>query len=197
MKVAVLSVAALWMMTLASALQASEPVDNTIVLFNGKNLDGWEAFKCEVEVKDGAIFIKSGNGMLYTKKQYADFVLDVEWKALSDKFYDSGVFFRVAEDSRHKVWPRLYQSNLQRGDEGNVGGLKGATSKGLVKAGEWNHFRLTCQGERAKLEINGKLAWDVGGVTVRKGYLGLQAEVPAGGQFLFRNIRLKVLTEKK
>lgn len=141
----------------------------------------------------GRSFIKAGNGMLYTKKQYADFVLDVEWKALSDKFYDSGVFFRVAEDSRRKVWPGKYQANLQRGDEGNVAPLKGARSEGLVKVGEWNHFRLTCQGERAKLEINGKLAWDVGGVANRKGYIGLQAEVPRGGQFLFRNIRLRLL----
>ena len=40
--------------------------------------------------------------------------------------------------------------------EGNVGGLQGAQSKGLTKAGEWNRFKLTVQGARAELEINGK-----------------------------------------
>ena len=31
-------------------------------LFNGRNLDGWVVTGCQVEVKDGSIFAKGGNG---------------------------------------------------------------------------------------------------------------------------------------
>ena len=92
-----------------------------------------------------------------------------------------------------RPWPPRYQANIRQGIEGNVGSLKGARSKGLTKPGEWNRFVLTVQGTRASLEINGKPAWQADGLKLPKGCLSLQAEVPGGGQFLFRNVRLEVL----
>ena len=74
--------------------------------------------------------------------------------------------------------------------EGNVDELKGAKSQGLTKAGEWNHFKLTVVGTKAELEINGKAAWKAEGVEEPEGFISLQAEVPGGGQFLFKNIRV-------
>ncbi|MDB4480661.1 DUF1080 domain-containing protein, partial [Akkermansiaceae bacterium] len=41
-----------------------------VSLFNGKNLDGWTVLKCEAEVKDGNMFIKSGNGLVQSEKKY-------------------------------------------------------------------------------------------------------------------------------
>ena len=73
--------------------------------------------------------------------------------------------------------------------EGNVGGIKGATSKGMIKPDEWNKFKLTLKGPDIRLEINGKLAWKATGLQVLdKGYISLQAEVPQGGKHRFRNI---------
>ena len=43
------------------------------------------------------------------------------------------------------------------------------------------------------MEINGKPAWKADGVKEPSGYIGLQAEIPGGGQFLFRNIRVQEL----
>ncbi len=79
---------------------------------------------------------------------------------------------------------------MLKGQEGNVGGLKGAVSKGLVKDGEWNHFKLAVTGSKAAMEINGEPAWQADGIEEKDGYICLQAEVPGGGQFLFRNIRI-------
>ena len=73
-----------------------------------------------------------------------------------------------------------------------MGGLDGAKSSGLVKPGEWNRFKLTVVGSHVELQINGKPAWKADGVEAPTGYIGLQAEVPGGGQFEFRNI---VVTE--
>jgi hypothetical protein len=156
-------------------------------------LSNWDVLKCEAEVQDGALLIKGGNGLVQTKEQYGDFVLDFECKALKEDNWDSGVYFRYTEVPKGQPWPPRYQVNLRKGLEGNVGELKGASSKGLVKPGEWNRFVLTVRGATAELEINGKPAWKTDGIAVPKGYISLQAEVPGGGQFLFRNVRIKPL----
>jgi len=166
-------------------------------LFDGKTLAGWKVIGCEAVVEDGAILIKSGNGIVRTERQYGDFILEIEWKALKSDRWDSGIFFRCADPPPGRPWPRVWQANLAKGMEGNVPELKDARSRGLIKAGEWNHFRLTVVGTRAELEINGKPAWKADGVTDRSGYIALQAEVPAGGQFLFRNITLVDLSAGK
>jgi hypothetical protein len=164
-----------------------------VELFNGKDLAKWDVLTCEAEIQDGALLIKSGNGLVQTKEQYGDFVLDVEWKALKQDRWDSGIYFRYTSVPKGRPWPGGYQANLAKGIEGNVAELKGASSKGLVKAGEWNRFVLTVKGTTAELEINGKPAWKADGLKVAKGYIALQAEVPQGGQFLFRNVRIKPL----
>lgn len=174
--------------------EPKDPVGGkSTALFDGKTLDGWQVINCEAEVQDGAILIKAGNGLIQTKQQYADFVLELQWKALAEQRWDSGIYFRYTEVPRGRPWPNRYQTNLLRGMEGNVGSLRGATSKGLIKQGDWNHFKLTVKGTKAALEINGKPAWEADGLQEPKGYISLQAEVPNGGQFLFRDIRLTVL----
>ena len=163
-------------------------------LFNGKDLTGWDVLMCEAVVQDdGSLLLKAGNGLVQTKEQYADFVLDVEWKALKADNWDSGIYFRYTSVPKGRPWPPRYQANLRKGMEGNVAELKGASSKGLVKPGEWNRFVLTVRGSEAALEINGKPAWKADGLEVPKGYIALQAEIPGGGQFLYRNVRLNVL----
>jgi hypothetical protein len=171
--------------------------EKSIELFNGKSLDGWEVLKCEADVQGGAILIKAGNGMVETKDKFLDFVLDLEWKALQEKVWDSGIYFHYQEVPKKAPWPPRYQVNLANNMEGNLVGVKAATSKGLVKDHEWNHFKLTCNGTRCSLEINGKRAWEVDGVKEVRGPIGLQAEVPAGGQFLFRNIRITPLGDAR
>jgi hypothetical protein len=71
-----------------------------------------------------------------------------------------------------------------------VAELKDARSKGLYKPGEWNALKLTVIGTKAELEINGKPAWKADGVSEPEGFVSIQAEVPGGGQYLFRNIKI-------
>ena len=72
--------------------------------------------------------------------------------------------------------------------------LPAARSKGLIQAGQWNRFKLTVQGTKAALEINGTPAWEADGLgEPAAGYIALQAEVPGGGQHRFRNIYLTEL----
>lgn len=158
-------------------------------LFDGKTLKGWTILKCEAAVDDGEILIKEGNGLIQTEKKYGDFVLEFEWKALRDDKWDSGVYFRYDSVPQGRPWPERYQVNLRQGMEGNVGALPEARTKGLMKAGEWNTFKLTVQGTKASLEMNGKTAWKADGLAgPKEGFIALQAEVPGGGRHRFKNI---------
>jgi len=166
--------------------KATAPVS----LFDGKTLKGWKVTGCEAIVEDGAILLKAGNGLVRTERTFRDFVLEVEWKALKADNWDSGVYFRSTDPPKGSPWPKTYQANLKKGMEGNVEELKDARSKGLTKPGEWNKFKLAVRGSTAALEINGKPAWKADGVKTPEGFIALQAEIPGGGQFLFREIRI-------
>jgi hypothetical protein len=174
--------------------KALPPSGQRVALFDGKTLEGWDVLKCEAVVENGSILLRAGNGMVQTKKKYGDFVLEWEWKSLKPDQWDSGVYFRYDSIPANQPWPPRYQANLKKGVEGNVDGLEDAASHGLFKKGEWNSFKLTVRGTTAELEINGKPAWKADGLKgPKEGFIGLQAEIPGGGQCLFRNIYITEL----
>lgn len=175
----------------AASWSAAADCGGKTELFDGKSLAGWKVTGCEAKVQDGAILLAAGNGLVHTERQFDDFVLELDWKALHPEMWDSGIFFRCElPPPQGRPWPKDYQVNLRKGMEGNVQNLSGASSEGLAKPGEWNHFKLTVVGKTAALEINGQPAWKAEGLARPTGYLALQAEVPGGGQFLFKNIEI-------
>ncbi|HPA17676.1 MAG TPA: DUF1080 domain-containing protein [Verrucomicrobiae bacterium] len=162
----------------------------SVALFDGKSLEGWDVIGCEAVAQDGAILVKGGNGLVQAKGNFGDFVLEYEWKALSADMWDSGVYFRYAEVPAGRPWPKKYQVNLRKGMEGNIDGFPNGKNAVPVKVGDWNKFELTVRGKTAELKVNGQAAWKVEGIEPASGLIALQAEVPKGGQFLFRNIRI-------
>ena len=183
------------LIALASLLAAAAALAaDRLSLFNGKDLSGWTVLKCEAKADNGEIFIEGGNGLVQTEKKYANFVLEFDWKELADDNWDSGIYFRYDTVPANRPWPDKYQANMRKGLEGNVEGLKGATSTGLIKPHEWNSFKLTVNGDKAELEINGQPAWKAEGLAGPKtGYIAIQAEVPNGGQHRFKNIYITEL----
>jgi len=185
--------------TVAAAAPAApvRPINTAEVdLFNGKDLSGWVVTECETEVKDGVLLLKAGEGWVRTENKYADFVLSWECKNLKPDAYDSGLHFRAELPTGKAHWPKKFQVNLKTGGEGNITTIKDAASTGLYKNGEWNAFKLTVRGNKAELEINGQPAWTTEGIDTAEGYIGLQSEVTLGGQFEFRNIKIKELSSK-
>ena len=170
--------------------------EESVSLFDGKTLKGWDVLTCEAVVKDSAILLTAGNGLVQSKKQYSNFVLEYEWKAIKSKGWDSGVYFRYTDVPKGRSWPGRYQVNLRQGMEGDLGGFPQGKNKIATKEGEWNHFELTVKGSTAALKVNGKQAWKVDGIKVPKGFIALQAEIPGGGQFLFRKVLIRELDEE-
>lgn len=195
------------------ALDAAMPGE--IALFNGKDLDGWDAVVPELaggkgdpksvwSVKDG-ILVCSGTpvGYIRTQKPYTNFILKLEWRFNPEtkKAGNSGVLLRmVGED---KVWPKSVEAQLQSGSAGdfwNIGDYKMTTEAARTNGrntrkthgaerpvGEWNEYEILVNGDDVVLKVNGEELNRATGVEQNSGRICLQSE---GAEIHFRNIRL-------
>ncbi|QOV88259.1 3-keto-disaccharide hydrolase [Humisphaera borealis] len=177
----------------AEATKPAGKDDGFVSLFNGKDLAGWIVSNCKAGVENGSLVIQEGNGLIRSEKLYGDFVLELEWKNRQAEKFDSGIFIRAVA-KKFSRWPAKWQINLLQGQEGSLVGHKDGKALGLAKAGEWNKLQVTCIGKTAEAQVNGKPAWKVGDIEPAVGFVGIQVEVTAGGQFEFRNIRIKPIT---
>jgi len=165
---------------------------NWVSLFNGKDLTGWVPVNDAVfEVKDGNLRLVKGMGWLRSEREYGDFVLEVEWRALEEQ-YDSGIFFSAGLEG--KPWPKdHWQLNLRYN---MIGGLV-RSSKVMVPAetpkmpvNQWVKLRIEVKGKKATLDVDGERAWETDVIDRNHGYLGIQAE---NKSFDFRNFRIQEL----
>jgi hypothetical protein len=161
-------------------------------LFNGKDLSGWvPVYDVTFVVTNGNLRLVDGTGWLRTEKQYTNFVLEAEWRALVPG-YDSGFFIRAGLEG--KPWPKDgWQVNLNRSALGGL--VKGY--KTVVPAetppmplNKWVKFRMEMRGRTLALDVDGERAWEFKELDADRGYIGIQAE---GKAFDFRNIRIQEL----
>ena len=180
----------------AAASRAAEDEGGWKSLFNGKDLTGWvPVHDVTFKVEEGNLRLVKGMGWLRTEKEYHDFILEFEWRALEEK-YDSGIFFRCGLDG--KPWPKDgWQVNLRYDALGGlVKGYKPIEPASTPRApvNQWCKFRMEVKGKKVSLITDDEEAWDVEVVDREKGYLGIQAEDKS---FDFRNIRIKELPAAK
>ena len=184
--------AGLMVATGLAATAADAPGEKWESLFNGKDLTGWTAVhQVTFVVTNGNLRLVDGMGWLRTEKQYSDFVLEAEWRALVPQ-YDSGFFIRAGLQG--DPWPEGgWQVNL---DGGALGGLVKGT-KTVVRAetprmplNKWVKFRMEVRGHKITLDVDGERAWEFDKLDAERGYIGIQAENKA---FEFRNIRVQEL----
>jgi uncharacterized protein len=161
-------------------------------LFNGKDLSGWvPMYDVTFVATNGNLRLVTGMGWLRTEKQYSNFILEAEWRALVPE-YDSGLFMRAGLEG--KPWPKDgWQVNLLRSALGSL--VKGY--KTIVPAetppmplNHWVKFRIEVRGTKVTLDVDGERAWEFNNLDAQGGYIGIQAENKA---FDFRNLRIQVL----
>jgi len=188
--------------------------DDTIALFNKRNLKNWHIYlkdadadpKSVWKVRDGAIWC-SGNpvGLLRTKKEYSDYKLTLEWR-WPEKPGNSGVLLRTGGED--KIWPLCMEAQLMHNRAGDFVGMGCNFNENKAKKGGpisytprmnepsekepggWNKYEIVCKGDTIEVTVNGRLQNKATGVSVRKGYIGLQSE---GVPIMFRNIKLTPL----
>jgi hypothetical protein len=175
--------------------------DGFTLLFNGKNLDGWEIMnKGKFEAKDGVIYLNKGGGWLRTEKQYKDFDLRMDFRFMN-KGADSGIFIRASKEGGN--WPdKNYQVQTMDNDSicsiftaGGVPKKSEKKDKDLLKkvmkpTMEWQSYIITAVGPKLEVKLNGELITVADGLADVPGYIGLQGE---GGLLEFKNVRIKEL----
>ena len=187
-------------------------VSETIMLFNGKDLNNW-VFKLKDPSIDPATVFTTRNGLIHisgnpfgymrTKDIYSDYKLHVEWRWPTEAT-NSGVF--VHAQPPDSVWLKCVECQLQAGNAGDFVCMNGADmtertdkSKPFVKklaassekpTGEWNTMEVICEGNTLKVTVNGILQNKGTNVSVSKGSICLQSE---GKDVEFRNVYLDKL----
>ncbi len=140
-----------------------------------------------------------GHEWLRYNHELTNFEFRVEWRftqlAGAPK-YNSGVFFRNNRDG--SIWHQA-QAGLSGGYIFGVTPVDGVPKRvdlhaqmkeNRVKpAGEWNEYRIRCQGGDCTLAVNGEVTSEIH-TAVPSGYIGLESE---GYRIEFRNLDLTVL----
>ena len=116
----------------SSSLQAQK----TEKLFNGKDLSNWNLVvdKNEVpgekvfSVKEGLIRIEGQPfGYMYTKEEYDNYKLHVEWRWPEGKASNSGIFLLVG--NKTMPFPTCIECQLHAGDAGDFVLINGSDLK--------------------------------------------------------------------
>ena len=168
-------------------------------LFDGKTTEGWTP-RAKVEqfgAKNGELHLMSKlNVWVTTEIQMNDFEAELEVMLPEFQGFNSGLAFRCQGE---KGKPKGYQIEIDRKMPGGVYGigLGGwlTKEKGVIKEGEWNHFKVRAEGERIQTWVNGKKVADLKNGKQLKGYFGIQHH-GKGKVVKFRNIRAREITAK-
>jgi hypothetical protein len=160
------------------------------LLFNGKDLAGWQsvitmperkklspeqlAKKLEADnkknlphwtVKDGVLHYDGKANSLQTVKDYGNFELMVDWK-IAEKG-DSGIYLRG--QPQVQIWDSDRTPGARGKDKGSGSGAlwnnpedkgKRPLKKADKPVGEWNTFHITVKNDRVTVYLNGTLVLD-------------------------------------
>lgn len=168
-KMSLLAVVALF--AVSSPLLAAE-AGKAVSLFDGKTFAGWEGdTKKTFRIQDGSIVGGSlsaavpRNEFLCTTKEFANFVLRVEFKLLGGPKANAGVQIRTKRiPNHHEV--SGYQADM--GDPSWWGCLYDESRRNKVlaksdieavnkvlKREDWNQYEIRCEGKRIQITLNG------------------------------------------
>ena len=189
--------------------------DGFVMLFDGKSLNGWQGAVNGYFVEDGALVCdpKKG-GLLYTDKEYSDFVLRLDFQLTpganngigirtpmgGDPAY-VGMELQVLDDSSDK-----YKSLAEYQYHGSIYGVVAAKRGHQKPVGEWNKQEVTVKGKHVKVVLNGETIVDADiekastpktldgkkhpGLEREKGYVCFCGH---GAKVAFRDIKIKEL----
>jgi hypothetical protein len=209
---ALVAVALAWPAELPNTLTAAEKREGFILLFNGKDLSGWDGDPQLWSVKDGAIVGSSDhhpvkhNTFLIYRDEFANFILQADIKLRN---HNSGIQFRsqrkpdwvvtgyqadASEVGEEKsAWGNLYDEqgkgrNLMRTPD--EGWLK---VKSQVHHDDWNHYEIVANGHHLILRLNGVETINQEVEKTEAGVIAIQMHMGEPMEVQVRNIKLKVL----
>lgn len=190
-------------------VSAEDPVeDGFTALFDGKSLKGWNGDESVFRIEDKAIIggqLKEPiphNYFLASADEYSDFELRLEFRLLGDNT-NAGVQLRSRRIPDHhemigyqadlgqNYWGALYDES--RRNKILASPAKETIEKAL-KRGEWNSYRILCEGRRIQLWINDVQTVDYTEADEKieqNGLIALQIHGGPPGEAHYRNIRIR------
>jgi hypothetical protein len=205
----------------ASGLQPES--GEAIVLFNGRNFNGWTYVlsdaKAKLEdvwsVREGGVLNCKGRptGHLRTKQDdFENYELTLEWRWPTGKGGNSGVLVHTTEPRVLGIWPRSHEVQLYAGNAGDIwvigttieipnpeGRIKerrhfNLTDNSEKPPGEWNKLRVICNGDELTIYVNGDKVNYARKLSQSKGAICLQSE---GAEVEFRKIELVPMAKRE
>jgi len=140
-------------------------------VFNGRDFEGWAGPIENYEIADGAIRCKpKKGGTIYTKEQFADFVVRLEFKlppggnnGLAIRYAGAGrasldamCELQVLDDNYEKVRGKIDP----RQAHGSAYGMAPAARGYQRPIGQWNYQEVTVIGSTIRVELNGSAILD-------------------------------------
>ena len=196
-------------------LTAQEKKEGYILLFNGKDLTGWDGDPERWSVRDGAI-VGSSDGkpfkvntfLIYKGGSFGNIILKADIKLRN---HNSGIHFRseqlpgagwivrglqadASEVGEEKsAWGNFYEERgrsrtmMKTPDEG------WKIAKSVVHHGDWNTYEILADGDHFKLTLNGVVTIDQHETAPATGIIALQLHAGQEMRVDFRNLKLKKL----
>lgn len=183
-------------------------------LFNGKDLSGWQGDATVFRVEEGAIVGGSKekplkqNEFLVTEKEFGDFELTLKFR-IEGESANAGVQIRSQRVPNHNEMVG-YQADIGQGfwgclyDESRRNVVLARPTKETIqkalKRGDWNDYRIRCEGKRVQLWLNGVQTVDyteADDTIVQRGRIGLQVHSGPPMQIHYKDLQIAPLNSKK
>lgn len=199
-------------------LSEEEKKDGFKVLFDGTSLHEWVGNKTAYIIEDGNIAVypkRGGNGNLYTKDEYSDFIYRFEFKLTPGANNGVGIHAPLEGDAAYEGMEiqildndaDIYKNLQVYQYHGSVYGVIPARRGFLKPVGEWNQEEIKVQGTHITVTLNGTVITEGDyaeaskngtmdhrehpGLKRTTGHIGFLGH---GDTLYFRNIRVKDLS---
>ncbi len=203
-----------WGVPKDNQLTSEEKKEGFSLLFNGKNLKGWEGDAERWKVENG-ILVGSSDGkpfkvntFLIHEGTFSNFILKGEIKLRN---HNSGIQFRSERilgegwilkgyqadasevDDQKSAWGNFYEERgrgrgtMKTPDQGWL------VAKSIVRHGDWNSYEILADGKHIRLTFNGVVTIDTHDSQASRGLIGLQLHAGPEMRVEFRNLKLKRL----
>ncbi|MFM8496691.1 MAG: DUF1080 domain-containing protein [Planctomycetia bacterium] len=185
----------------ASGHDASADEQPLAPIFNGRDFTGWKREEGPFwRVEDGVLVGENDaamrGSMLYTDRDYGDFVVELEFRAAGE--VDSGIMVRkpelqvqigVSRSLKRDMTCSFYTGHYP--EEGRA-----TRAPELLQPGGWNRVRLEARGDTFTVWLNGEqVSRYTGETSAHPAPIGLQIHRGLPMKIEFRNIRVGVPRE--
>jgi len=195
-------------------LTPEEKRDGYVLLFNGKDLKGWDGDPEAWSVEDGTIVGTTDhhslqqNSFLVYDRPYENFILRADVRLRNG---NSGIQFRsmlmpeiapwvvkglqadLSDEPGREAWGNFYEERgrsrtmMKTPDEG------WQKAKDVVRMHDWNAYEILADGHHIRLTLNGTVTIDTTETQSGSGIIALQLHMGKPMRVEYRSIRIKPL----